>query len=433
MGTHPIFESNFDCLTEKLNFGIMSLKSLVGKKIMQDVIKDQYQSDKWKVLVLDRLSTRILSSCCKMTDIMQERITLIEDLSKKRQPITNMEAIYFITPSEMSITKLISDFNDPKRPQYQGAHLYFTDALSDILMEDIKGSRLAKYIKTFKEINIAFLPYESNVFMLDNQKSFRDVYAQDGQNRQDVLERYGEQLATLCSLLGEYPAIRPQIDSNHCVELAHLLQGKLNGYKADNPKMGEGPFKDQTQLIIVDRGYDPVAPVVHELTYQAMVMDLVEIDNDVIRYTTVNDHGVTVNKEVILDDNDSMWVEYRHRHIADCMRAIPEGFKSFAKEKRHKTSEGATIKDLSKMMQAMPQYQKEIQMYLNHMHIVEDCQRQYAKNVEKLCKVEQDLATGETSDRERIKEPMKNVIPILLDPNVESLDKIRIIVLYILH
>ena len=75
--------------------------------------------------------------------------------------------------------------------------------------------------------------------------------------------------------------------------------------------MGEGPFKDQTQLIIVDRGYDPVAPVVHELTYQAMVMDLVEIDNDVIRYTTVNDHGVTVNKEVILDDNDSMWVEYR--------------------------------------------------------------------------------------------------------------------------
>ena len=54
-------------------------------------------------------------------------------------------------------------------------------------------------------------------------------------------------------------------------------------------------------------------------------------------------------------------------------------------------------------MQAMPQYQKEIQMYLNHMHIVEDCQRQYAKNVEKLCKVEQDLATGETSDRERIK------------------------------
>merc|ERR1712130_153444 len=412
----------------------MALKHLVGQKIMTDVIKAERQEDKWKVLVLDRLSTRILSSCCKMTDIMQERITLIEDLTKKRQPITNMEAIYFITPCEMSVTQLISDFRDPKKPQYQGAHLYFTDAISDLLMDDIKQSRLAKYIKTFKEINIAFLPYESQVFMLDNHKSFRDIYAQDSQNRQEVLERYGEQLATLCSLLGEYPVIRPQNDSQNCVELAHLLQGKLNGYKADNPKMGEGPYKDQTQLIIVDRGYDPIAPIVHELSYQAMVNDLLDIENDVINYTTVNDHGVTQQKEVLLDEGDNMWTEFRHRHIADCMRAIPERFKNFAKEKRHKTSgEQATIKDLSKMMQAMPQYQKEIQMYLNHMHIVEDCQKMYSKNVEKLCKVEQDLATGETAERERIKEPMKNVIPILLDTNVEPLDKIRIILLYILH
>ena len=151
-----------------------------------------------------------------------------------------------------------------------------------------------------------------------------------------------------------------------------------------------------------------------------MVNDLLDNENDVIHYTTVNDHGVTQQKEVLLDEGDSMWIEFRHRHIADCMRSIPERFKNFAKEKRHKTtSEQATIKDLSKMMQAMPQYQKEIQMYLNHMHIVEDCQKQYSKNVEKLCKVEQDLATGETAERERMKEPMKNVIPILLDPNVE--------------
>ena len=54
----------------------------------------------------------------------------------------------------------------------------------------------------------------------------------------------------------------------------------------------------------------------------------------------------------ILDEHDTMWTDYQHQHIADCMRQIPEAFKNFAKEKRHKTSsEKATIKDLSKMMQ----------------------------------------------------------------------------------
>ena len=37
-------------------------------------------------------------------------------------------------------------------------------------------------------------------------------------------------------------------------------------------------------------------------------------------------------------------------------------------------------------MQGMPQYTKEIQMYLNHMHIIDDCQKQFQNNVEKLCK-----------------------------------------------
>ena len=53
-------------------------------------------------------------------------------------------------------------------------------------------------------------------------------------------------------------------------------------------------------MIIIDRGYDPVAPIIHELTYQAMVNDLLEMDGDVIRYTTTNDQGQEQLKEVIL-------------------------------------------------------------------------------------------------------------------------------------
>ena len=98
----------------------------------------------------------------------------------------------------------MDDFSK-KVTQYKAAHVYFTEVIPEHLFKTLSKSTAAKSLKSLVEVNISFTPYESKVYSLDIQPNLSLAYSPD---RTATMERMAEQLATLCSVLGEFPSIR---------------------------------------------------------------------------------------------------------------------------------------------------------------------------------------------------------------------------------
>uniref|UniRef100_A0A8C5B1X3 Syntaxin binding protein 2 n=1 Tax=Gadus morhua TaxID=8049 RepID=A0A8C5B1X3_GADMO len=392
----------------------------LSAEILNGVIKSVKKDGEWKVLIVDHISMRILSSCCKMSDILAEGVTIVEDISKRREPISSLEAIYLISPVEKSVEALIKDFKETAFT-YKAAHIFFTDNCPDSLFAQIGKSRIAKFVKTLKEINVAFLPYESQVFSMDDPTSMHRFYSPESSGGKDkMLEGLAEQIATLCDTLKEYPAVRYRSGPQVNAKLAEEVYQQLNAHKADNPSMGEGADKARSQLLIVDRGYDPITPILHEMTFQAMVYDLLDIKQDIYKFQTTG-IGESKEREVLLDEDDELWVQLRHMHIADVTNrghlptSVPFTPTSFI---------------YTVCLNAFPFLYLQ---YSTHLHLADACMKKYKQSLEKLCEVEQDLAMGSDAEGQPLRDAMKSIVPVLLDNDIEAYDKIRIILLYIFH
>lgn len=387
---------------------------------------------------------------------------MVEQLEKRRQPYPSLDAIYFCDPSEASIQKIISDFSPKKSSKetglYQSIHLFFTSQLDDTLFSRLKSSAANSKIKTLKELFVDYLPYESNVFTLAKKSALVPLYGTTvpTETISSFYRDISKKLSSFCISLSRFPLIRYSSSGSSekvSSKIASLVYEELDNYSRLDPDFpgkassknstDSRTTKEQCQLIILDRSVDPIAPLLHEFTYQAMVNDLLQLSDDGTRYKYLVDskfHGAT-QKEVILDDEtDNLWAEMRHSHIAECSQQIVHSFNTFLEKNQATTgllagkkNDVSSLNDLKSALSSMPQFQDLKNKYSIHMAMLQECLSVFsAQKLEEIASVEQELATGETVDGHTPKNIEVRLITLLDNPSVTLYAKVRLLMLYVI-
>src|SRR5947207_5114391 len=100
--------------------------------------------------------------------------------------------------------------------------------------------------------------------------------------------------------------------------IAFSVQRELEQYQEMMEKQGiswtpEDKSRPKGVLYIVDRSMDPMAPLLHEFTYQAMAHDLLPIqDGEKVTYKLMmKDSETSEMREMEISEDDKVWQSVR--------------------------------------------------------------------------------------------------------------------------
>lgn len=380
----------------------------------------------WMVLVVDPPAMRVLTNALNLYELAERRITLVESILKKRAPFPDMAVIYLVSPTVENMNMIIADCNGTgtlkKKPLYgDSVFIYTLSGISNSCFDKIKSSnKLMKSIKGLVEVNVDFLAKENCVFHLDMKSCFAEMFTRSNAVAGDQIT---SKLVTVCAALNEYPHIRYQGDSPKCEVMANTLLTKINAFVGASPNwwyhgMPGHEARDRSTLLIIDRSEDPLTPLMHDFRYQAMVHDLLSIDNDCITVDE-SDGG---KKEVLLNMEDDIWVELKAKHIAEVSEILGNRLKDFLQnDSAHSFQKKSNMSaaEMGRVLRELPEYRESLSKLSHHFKIAQDCLALFTKSgLLEVSELEQTIATGKDAHGKSVK---RKQIEKLLEESLPNL------------
>ena len=444
---------------------IVKLKMAVAGGEDEDIERASDPSDKnsYIALIVDTHTLRIVSGACRQYDIMERGVTVVEQIEKPRQALSELDAVYFLSPTEQSVELLVKDHKQ-SNALYRCTHAFFSGPLSEKLFDMLaKEESFVNRCYSLYELNVDYVSFEPRVIHCDAPLTLRYLKGGDVNMMPGIIRRHVDCLTSICASLREKPVVRYMARStvsNLSEKIALGFRREVDALAAAMERLRK-PFKNKgTTFLIVDRSIESTPLLVHEYSYQALALDVLDsssikwpigIDSTLIgddngmsvlpsfTFTTVNGKGEEEEKNVVLADHDDLWTKYRHSHVKDVSEITAKEVREFSKTHnlaRLQRTDGRRNSDADPMdlLRSLPEYQDILSKYTVHIELSKQCYDSIEKlKLMEIGKLEQELATGvddEGKDLSCIK-TFQALTSLVQSGRIGPEEKMRLVALYL--
>ncbi|KAI9029457.1 Sec1-like protein [Hyaloraphidium curvatum] len=387
-------------------------------------------ADRWRVLVVDPATVRVLGSAFSLTDVLDKRIVAVEAATRRRVPRPEMPAVYFVEPSAESVGPIEDDFRGKAR--YSEASVVFSAPPPPDLKARLGTGPAGSFLSDVDALRTDFLPLSPRTFALPLAPLPTPTYfalsplitpaALDAH-----LRAVARGIASAASSLGN-PRVRFHSRSRLRSNLRPLVEILAGMVRAELDRI---PFPEteaeRPVLVLADRSLDPAAPLLHELTYEAMARDLLGLKGSEWAY----DDAAGVKRTFRLEPDDPLWMANRHLPIDLAARSIASSFDAFSKTNAAArkglgdAKATASVDGLRAAVHSLPAYYEEKARYAGHVSLCGACIAAYeARRIARFVGVERMLlrggAGGDALDAAR---------GLLADPATQEGDRLRLLLL----
>jgi len=389
---------------------------LAVKKYVSKMITDS--GGGMKVLLMDKETTGIVSVVYARSEILQKEVYLFETIdSAPKEIMKHVNAIVFVRPTKDNVQLLCKELKNPRYGKY---YLYFSHALSKTDVKILAESDEHERVCDVNEFFADFYALDIHHFTLNIPNCARHLtWSLDHLNRSCL------GLTAVFLALKKCPVIRFQANSDMCRQLADSVKLLISREASlfDFRRSESTPL-----LLLIDRRYDPVTPLLNQWTYQAMAHELFGIRNG--RVDLSNRSGVSSDlHEVVLSPlHDQFYRENLYKNFGEIGTNIKRLMDEFQAKTRSQ-QKVESIEDMKAFVENYPQFKKMSGTVAKHVTVVGELSKIVASNnLLEISECEQDISCQNDHSN-----AVQRIRALLRQQSTTSVDALRLVALYSLR